>query len=223
MEPESLYFHLCAVNLYRLRSLVLLRQQGALRQDDISFSPLLTYPVQTGHQQPPLFIYTSFAHLADLADTTATLFDVKREQISSSPILLEHGWLDMLNGQARDSLSFASYVCASIQAMAGLNEGWAQSDLRAEMSDRFSRILLKSLVRLIESPALVCTCPFRLLLADLSPLQQQELDDVTRVMDVAPLFADMDPDFDWLQLVISAAEASSRFSDLGLTRDHVAR
>lgn len=178
----------------------------------------------TGYQQPPIFIYTSFAHLADLSDTTATLFDVKREQIASSATLLEHGWLDMLNGQARDSLSFASYVCASIQAVASLNEGWAQSDLRAEMSDRFAKILIRTLKRLIESPTLVSVF-FSCILSSLTILthQQQELDDVTRLMDVAPLFADMDTDFEWLQLVVSAADPSSPFSDLGLTMDHVAR
>jgi hypothetical protein len=113
-----------------------------------------------GHQQPPLFIYTSFAHLADLSNTTTTLFDVKREQIASSPTLLEHGWLDMLNGQARDSLSFSSYACASIHAIAALNEGWAQSDLRAGMSDRFARILLRTL-RAPCSPVLLPTARAR--------------------------------------------------------------
>lgn len=176
MEPESIYFHLCTVNLYRLRSLVLLRQRGEPLAACSSFA-LANSLLMTGHQQPPMFIYTSFAHLADLSDTMHTLFDVKRQQIASSPTLLEHGWLDMLNGQARDSLSFASSVCASIQAIASLNEGWARSDLRAEISDRFDRILLKTLKRLIESPTLasIALFPFVVLSDPFLPLHSKSL------------------------------------------------
>ncbi|ORY47579.1 hypothetical protein BCR35DRAFT_27733 [Leucosporidium creatinivorum] len=184
-NAEVLYVHLCSANLYLLRALALLRQQGL--------------------HQPPMFLFSSFSHLADVAEKLDAFFEAKRVQIISTRTLLEGGWLDLLNGQRREMLPFVSFVCDAIQGIARVNEAWEKSDLRLEVSSRFERLLLRTLKRLMELPSFL------------------HLEDMARLVEVAPLFAEMPASDAWLPLVIRATQPSSELYYIGFDLDDLSR
>lgn len=70
-----------------------------------------------------MFLYSAFSHLADVAGKLNSFFEAKRAQIISSRALLEGGWLDLLNGQRRQILPFASFACDVMEAIARVNQG----------------------------------------------------------------------------------------------------
>lgn len=121
-----------------------------------------------------MLLFSTLAHLAGLLDVMDALYEAKFPQVQASEKLMAFGWLDMLHGQAREALPYASSVLSSISALTIVNAGgcivvthssgladsrthtaWASSDLMDEIRTRFQRILIRSLKKLLDSPAMV--------------------------------------------------------------------
>lgn len=121
-----------------------------------------------------MLLFSTLSHLADLIDVTNSMYEAKIPLISER--LLKIGWLDMMHGQAREGLPFASSACATLAVLAQANQGestaysyprliewltlplplaWGRSDLCREVTTRFQRILVRTLKRLFDSPAMV--------------------------------------------------------------------
>ncbi|ORY76945.1 hypothetical protein BCR35DRAFT_305709 [Leucosporidium creatinivorum] len=210
MDPIELYMNILAVKLGLLRSLVGLRMEGD------------TYP--------PLLLYTSYTALADQFTTLLTFFDAKACQLfllardpalslsacstspEAQPSILHFeataiegtkvGWLDLLVKHLGQLMSFASFACSAVERIGTERLGMVEKE---ELRERFERVLLWSLKRLLDS---------RTFMGNNEPL---------RLFDAAPTLSVLDPEYNWLQLAVSATDPFSPYSDLGLTVSELGR
>ncbi|ORY47576.1 hypothetical protein BCR35DRAFT_336158 [Leucosporidium creatinivorum] len=164
-DPEKVYDLVLAVFVLLGRSLVDLRSQGQSRS--------------------PIYLQSAFL---DLADTCEQLLDVHSARIAQAkqqdPEVAEW-WLSLIEGQAREALTFAASACEALQHLGKSWSGMEHEDVKR----RWEELFLGALKRLLGTPAFT---------------------DSAELYDSASFMACIDPDFDWPQLVVEAALPFSR-------------